>query len=104
MTNSNKQNNFTQNSKHISKKYANKPRNRYFHSKDLYKTLISIETQLKKQNSFWRNFAIAVVKGLGNAIGATIIFGALLLTAKKVLAPQLQEITTYIKTIVDIKK
>lgn len=61
-----------------------------------------ILAELKKQNSFARNFALSVVKGLGHAIGATIIFGALLFWAKNKLAPQIAEFFNYMKTHVTI--
>ena len=33
--------------------------------------------QLKKQNSFVYQFALSIVKGFGNMIGASIVFGLL---------------------------
>lgn len=35
----------------------------------------ALTKQIEKQNSFKRNFFISIFRGLGGAIGATIIFG-----------------------------
>ncbi len=60
--------------------------------------------ELKKQNNFIRNFLLSVVSGLGNAIGATIIFGALLVYAKNKFKPQIHQIYKAIQEVVIIKK
>jgi len=41
----------------------------------LEKKITELTKQIQMQNSFRRNFVIAVVRGLGSAIGATVVFG-----------------------------
>lgn len=51
--------------------------------------------QLKKQNNFLYQFALSIVKGFGNMIGASIVFGLLGLWIKA----NLQGIVGWIKNI-----
>ena len=51
--------------------------------------------QLKKQNSFVYQFALSIVKGFGNMIGASIVFGLLGLW----ISEHLQEIMQFIQEL-----
>lgn len=37
-----------------------------------------LKSSIEKQNSYWRSFFGGVVKGIGYAVGATILFGILI--------------------------
>ena len=51
----------------------------------LEKSISLLEKRVKKQVSFRRNFAMALVRGFAGAVGATIIFGlAIALTVRMV--------------------
>ena len=43
--------------------------------KNLEDQIKELSGHIKRQNSIQRNFLIAIVRGLGSAIGATVVFG-----------------------------
>jgi hypothetical protein len=43
--------------------------------KKLSQEIQGLTNEMHKRNSFWREFASGIVRGIGYAIGATIIFG-----------------------------
>lgn len=45
---------------------------------DLESKIEELTRQIKLQNSAKRNFSIAIIRGFGTAIGATIVFGFVL--------------------------
>jgi hypothetical protein len=43
--------------------------------KTLQEQIEKLTRQIQMQNSFKRNFNLAIIKGFGGAIGATVVFG-----------------------------
>jgi len=52
---------------------------------NLEKSISSLEENIKKQTSLSRNFTISLVRGLGGAIGATVIFSIVFAFSIKVI-------------------
>jgi hypothetical protein len=44
----------------------------------LEESVSSLEKKVKKQISFRRNFILAMVRGFGSVVGATVVFGLIL--------------------------
>ncbi len=59
-------------------------------NQDLQQTLVQIDKKLKKLNSFKRNFAVAVVRGLGFTLGGTILLGIIIALLMRITSVFLQ--------------
>jgi hypothetical protein len=46
--------------------------------KKLSQEIKELTDEMHKRNSFWRGFSVGIVKGIGYAVGATIIFGIII--------------------------
>jgi uncharacterized BrkB/YihY/UPF0761 family membrane protein len=69
--------------------------------KRLSSKIENLTKEIHKQNSFWRNFIGGIIKGIGYAIGATILFGIIITIVGYIVrtsdAQWLQEIADWIK-------